>query len=198
MAVSISNMLIAFPKSESTFFFFGSNSNFLKFQTTNPQTLTTKKLTTKCTTTQSNAIKQLQSQPTKQSSKLTELPIKKTWRKIHGEDDWVGLLDPMDPIMRSELIRYGEMSQACYDAFDFDPYSKYCGSCKHPHLEFFPSLDLPHIGYDVTRYLYATANVNVPDFFKKSRWPDKYWSEHANWMGYIAVSNDATTKQIGV
>ncbi|RHN48149.1 putative carboxylic ester hydrolase [Medicago truncatula] len=196
MAVSISNMLIAFPKSESTFFF-GSNSNHLRFQTTQPLTLTTKKLTTKCTTTQSNTITQLQSQPTKQSSKLTELPIEKAWRKIHGEDDWVGLLDPMDPIMRSELIRYGEMSQACYDAFDFDPYSKYCGSCKHPHLEFFPSLDLPHIGYDVTRYLYATANVNVPDFFKKSRWPDKYWSEHANWMGYIAVSNDETTKQIG-
>lgn len=49
------------------------------------------------------------------------------WREIHGENDWVGL---MDPVLRSELIRYGEMAQACYDAFDYDPFSKYCGSCR--------------------------------------------------------------------
>jgi hypothetical protein len=198
MATSISNILTVFPKTESTFFF-GSNSNYLKSQTTQLLTLTPKKLITKCNATQTNnTITQLQSQTTKQSSKLIELPIEKAWRKIHGEDNWAGLLEPMDPIMRSELIRYGEMAQACYDAFDFDPYSKYCGSCKHPHHEFFPSLYLPHIGYTVTRYLYATANVNIPDFFKKSRWPDKYWSEHANWMGYIAFSDDETTKRIGL
>ncbi|XP_058748604.1 phospholipase A1-Igamma2, chloroplastic-like [Vicia villosa] len=198
MATSISNILIAFPKTESTSFF-GSNSNHLKSQPPNLQTLTPKKITTKCTATQQiNTIPNLiKSKNTKLTSKLTELPIEKAWRKIHGEDDWEGLLDPMDPIIRSELIRYGELSQACYDAFDFDPYSKYCGSCKHHHEEFFPSLDLPHIKYNVTRYLYATANVNVPDFFKKSRWPDKYWSEHANWMGYIAVASDEETKRIG-
>ncbi|WJX84322.1 hypothetical protein P8452_66910 [Trifolium repens] len=98
---------------------------------------------------------------------------------------------------REIFIRYGEMAQACYDSFDFDPYSKYCGSCIHPHHGFFPSSDLPHIGYTVARYLYATANINIPFFFKKSRWPDKYWSEHANWMGYVAVSDDETTKLIG-
>ena len=187
MAASISNILIAFPKTKSSFLF-GSNSNNLKSQPTQPLTLTTTKLTTKCNATQIN---------TTQSSKLTQLPLEKAWRKIHGEDDWAGLLDPMDPIMRSELIRYGEMAQACYDAFDFDPYSKYCGGCKYTHKEFFTSLDIPHIDYTVTRYLYATANVNVPDFFKKSRWPDKYWSEHANWMGYIAVSSDESTKKLG-
>ncbi|CDY22885.1 BnaA01g18230D [Brassica napus] len=51
-----------------------------------------------------------------------------TWRKIQGEDDWAGLTDPMDPVLRSELIRYGEMAQACYDAFDFNPSSRYCGN----------------------------------------------------------------------
>uniref|UniRef100_A0A0D3D8X9 Uncharacterized protein n=1 Tax=Brassica oleracea var. oleracea TaxID=109376 RepID=A0A0D3D8X9_BRAOL len=50
------------------------------------------------------------------------------WRKIQREDDWAGLTDPMDPVLRSELIRYGEMAQACYDAFDFDPSSRYCGN----------------------------------------------------------------------
>lgn len=118
------------------------------------------------------------------------------WRGIHGEDDWVGMLDPMDPILRAELIRYGEMAQACYDAFDFDPFSKYCGSCRFMHRHFFSSLEMTHHGYDVSRYLYATSNINLPNFFKKSRWP-KMWSKNANWMGYVAVSNDETTKRLG-
>ncbi|CAN7096581.1 unnamed protein product [Brassica rapa subsp. narinosa] len=59
-----------------------------------------------------------------------ERRLRDTWRKIQGEDDWAGLMDPMDPVLRSELIRYGEMAQACYDAFDFDP------SSTATHVEF--------------------------------------------------------------
>lgn len=131
---------------------------------------------------------------------VTELPEKPrvadNWRYIHGEDDWVGMLDPMDPLLRSELIRYGEMAQACYDAFDFDPFSKYCGSCRFERKKFFHKLGIGENGYDVTRYIYATSNINLPNFCKKSRWP-KVWSKNANWMGYIAVSNDETTKRLG-
>ncbi|GMH30840.1 hypothetical protein Nepgr_032683 [Nepenthes gracilis] len=118
------------------------------------------------------------------------------WREIHGQDDWVGLLDPMDPILRSELIRYGEMAQACYDAFDFDPYSKYCGSCKYAKDHFFRGLGMEEHGYTVSRYLLATSNINLPNFFKKSRWP-KVWSKNANWIGYVAVSDDETSKRLG-
>lgn len=35
-----------------------------------------------------------------------ERKLSDCWREIHGEDDWVGLLDPMDPLLRTELIRY--------------------------------------------------------------------------------------------
>ena len=42
------------------------------------------------------------------------------WREIHGEGEWAWLLDPMDTLMLAELIRYCEMAQACYDAFDYD------------------------------------------------------------------------------
>lgn len=118
------------------------------------------------------------------------------WREIHGENDWAGMLDPMDPLLRSELIRYGEMAQACYDAFDFDPYSIYCGSCKFTPRKFFEELGMLQYGYDVTRYLYATSNINLPNFFKQSRWP-KVWSKNANWIGYVAVSNDETSKWLG-
>ncbi|KAK7277585.1 hypothetical protein RJT34_22600 [Clitoria ternatea] len=125
---------------------------------------------------------------------LPRLP--EEWREIQGENEWAGLLEPMDPLLRTELIRYGEMAQACYDAFDFDPFSKYCGSCRFTRRNFFSSLGMAHHGYTITRYLYATANINLPNFFKQSRWP-KMWSKNANWAGYVAVSDDATAKKIG-
>lgn len=47
------------------------------------------------------------------------------WREIHGSNNWDGLLDPIDTVLRGELIRYGEFAQACYDAFDYDCFSQY-------------------------------------------------------------------------
>ncbi|KAI8574473.1 hypothetical protein RHMOL_Rhmol01G0356900 [Rhododendron molle] len=118
------------------------------------------------------------------------------WRDFHGENDWAGLLDPMDPLFRSELIRYGEMAQACYDAFDFDPFSKYCGSCRFTPREFLARLGMDSSGYEVTRYLYATADINLPNFLKRSRWP-QVWSKNANWIGYVDVSNDEKSRVLG-
>ncbi|KAF6138028.1 hypothetical protein GIB67_042933 [Kingdonia uniflora] len=134
-------------------------------------------------------------------SKSNELlrPIVKLvdrWKEIHGQDDWQGMLDPIDPLLRAELIRYGEMAQACYDAFDYDPFSKYCGSSRYTHHKFFESLGLSKLGYNITRYLYATTNINLPNFFKQSKW-SKVWSRNANWIGYVAVSNDETSMLLG-
>ncbi|RWW11906.1 hypothetical protein BHE74_00043056 [Ensete ventricosum] len=119
------------------------------------------------------------------------------WRVIHGRDDWAGLLDPIDPLLRTELIRYGEFVQACYDSFDYDKFSRYCGSCKYSRRQFFSSLGMESAGYDVTRYLYATSNVKVPKFFAKSVMGSRTWSERANWIGYVSVSNDETTARLG-
>ncbi|KAJ3676278.1 hypothetical protein LUZ60_003690 [Juncus effusus] len=119
------------------------------------------------------------------------------WREIHGHDNWAGLLDPIDPLLRSELIRYGEFAQACYDAFDYDPFSRYCGSCKYYRRHFFESLGMASNGYEVTRYLYATSNFKIPKFFRQSVSDEQVWSQRANWIGYIAVSNDAETVRLG-
>ncbi|XP_031493738.1 phospholipase A1-Igamma1, chloroplastic-like [Nymphaea colorata] len=126
------------------------------------------------------------------TEKPAELRLPERWREIHGSSNWEGLLDPLDPLLRTELIRYGEMAQACYDGFDFDQFSKYCGSCKYNRRHFLEGVGLPESGYDVTRYLYAVSNVNLPNFFKKSLWP-KIWSSRANWIGYVAVSKDSTS-----
>eukprot|EP01018_Ginkgo_biloba_P006090 Gb_02811 [translate_table: standard] len=115
---------------------------------------------------------------------LTEI-----WREVQGSNNWEGMLDPMNPILREEIIRYGEFAQACYDAFDFDPFSKYCGSCKYHRRRYFENVGMSDYGYEITRYLYATSNINLSKFFRKSRSP-KMWSSHANWMGVVAVTTD--------
>ncbi|GLJ47071.1 hypothetical protein SUGI_0993790 [Cryptomeria japonica] len=112
------------------------------------------------------------------------------WREVQGSNNWEGLLEPMDHLLRSELIKYGELAQACYDAFDFDHYSKYCGSCKYNRRTMLQDLGLSHTGYEITKYLFATSNINLPNFFKKSRAGEKLWSNHANWMGFVAVAED--------
>ncbi|KAL3724766.1 hypothetical protein ACJRO7_029862 [Eucalyptus globulus] len=144
----------------------------------------------------------LQSERTKKKGQWTAVEdpsrnLASIWEEIHGKSDWVGLLDPIDPLLRAELIRYGEMAQASYDAFDADPFSKYCGSCRYKPSDFFCSLEFPRVGYILTRYLYASCNIHHrPHFFKKSLWPEA-WSESANWFGYVAVSDDEMSKALG-
>ncbi|KAL0389313.1 UNVERIFIED_CONTAM: Phospholipase A1-Igamma3, chloroplastic [Sesamum calycinum] len=116
-------------------------------------------------------------------------PLREIWREIQGENDWEDLLDPMNSHLRQEIVRYGEMAQACYDSFDFDPHSKYCGTCKYQGAHFFERLGMADRGYTLTRFLYATSNINLPNFFQKSN-ASSIWSQHANWMGYVAVATD--------
>lgn len=119
------------------------------------------------------------------------------WREIQGANNWEGLLDPMDDILRKEIIRYGEFAQASYDAFDFDPFSKYCGTCKYNRRDLFQGVGMSDYGYEVTKYLYATSNINLPGLFQRPR-VQKLWSTHANWMGFIAVTTDEDEiKRIG-
>ncbi|CAM0912709.1 unnamed protein product [Alopecurus aequalis] len=121
------------------------------------------------------------------------------WREIHGCNDWEGLLDPIDTVLRGELIRYGEFAQACYDSFDYDRFSRYCGTCRFPAKSFFQDVGLAGVGYEVTRYLYATSHAHLPKFsiHKHNPLDDRMWSETATFIGFVAVSTDEETARIG-
>ncbi|XAR62344.1 Phospholipase A(1) [Bertholletia excelsa] len=140
--------------------------------------------------TSSYLIPDLDKTQEKEEDESDERPLHQTWRQIQGCHDWQGLLDPtIHPNLRREIIRYGEFAQSCYDSFDFDPHSKYCGTCKYPPSIFFRKLNMDRRGYFLTRYLYATSHINLPNFFRKSKLTS-VWSNHANWMGYVAVATD--------
>ena len=122
----------------------------------------------------------------------TPVPLARRWRQIQGESNWKGLVPPKHPLdetLRAEVIRYGEFAQACYDNFDFDEHSKYCGSALYNKASMLDRCGLLDRGYEVETYIYATADVTVPFFLKNSTKEDS-WDDTSNWMGYVAVCKD--------
>ncbi|KAL3833675.1 hypothetical protein ACJIZ3_008411 [Penstemon smallii] len=122
--------------------------------------------------------------------------ISEKWREIHGCHDWDNLLNPLHPWVRREIVKYGEFAQATYDAFDFDSYSEYCGSCRYNQHKLFNRLGLDKSGYNVTKYIYAMSHVDLPQWLEKSRLVDT-WSKDSNWMGFVGVSDDQESSRIG-
>ncbi|XP_057763942.1 phospholipase A1-Igamma1, chloroplastic [Salvia miltiorrhiza] len=122
--------------------------------------------------------------------------ISEKWREIHGSGDWDGLLDPLHPWLRREIVKYGEFAQATYDAFDFDSFSEFCGSCRYNRHRLFEKLGLASSGYAVTKYIYAMSQIDLPNWLKRSRLADS-WSSDSNWIGFVAVSDDAESARIG-
>ncbi|KAK1258182.1 hypothetical protein QJS04_geneDACA021677 [Acorus gramineus] len=115
------------------------------------------------------------------------------WRDIHGSDNWDGLLDPLHPWLRREIVKYGELAQATYDAFDpHRPES----SCYSPR-GLLDRLGLAENGYRVSEYVYATSHVELPRWLERSLHADAWTAGESHWMGYVAVSDDVETRRIG-
>ncbi|CAN6449150.1 unnamed protein product [Victoria cruziana] len=110
------------------------------------------------------------------------------WREIQGSDDWNGLLQPLHPTLKNEIIRYGEFVMACYRAFDLDPSSKRYCNCKYGRNRILEEVGLENSGYEVTEYIYATPDISIPL---------QEGSCSSRWIGYVAVSNKKEMKRLG-
>ncbi|EEF39851.1 hypothetical protein RCOM_1014260 [Ricinus communis] len=44
--------------------------------------------------------------------------IAANWKALSGENNWRGLLDPIDDNLRRYLIRFGELTRALTDSFN--------------------------------------------------------------------------------
>ncbi|KAJ9559808.1 hypothetical protein OSB04_004968 [Centaurea solstitialis] len=123
----------------------------------------------------------------------------KTYEELHGSNNWDGLLDPLNPDLRTLIFGYGDLASAAERALNNNEGSKYAGYCHYGKSTFFQGVMLPSAAskYTVTSFIYATARVDSPLAFlihDKSRENSEFES---NWMGYVAVSNDEYSKSIG-
>ncbi|KAK8490460.1 hypothetical protein V6N13_036980 [Hibiscus sabdariffa] len=110
------------------------------------------------------------------------------WREVHGSNNWENLLEPLDPLLRKEIIRYGEFAEACYKAFDLDSNSKRYWNCKYGKKSLLKEVGMENSGYQVTKYIYATPDVNIPIQNEACC---------GRWIGYVAVSSDEAVKRLG-
>ncbi|TKY71817.1 Phospholipase A1-IIgamma [Spatholobus suberectus] len=128
----------------------------------------------------------------------SSIPIK--WRQLSGQDHWMGLIDPLDIDLRRYIIHYGEMAQAAYDAFNTEKASKYAGSSKYAKRNFFSKVALVNgnpFTYSVTKFLYATSEIDVPEAFIVKSFSREAWSRESNWIGYVAVATDEGKVALG-
>ena len=88
--------------------------------------------------------------------------ISNIWKTLSGENNWEGLLKPLDIDLRRFLIRYGEFCQTTYDTFNSSKYSKYAGTSIFSKKDFFSKMGLTKgnpYKYRVTKFIYATSGM---------------------------------------
>ncbi|WOL15258.1 hypothetical protein Cni_G24039 [Canna indica] len=124
--------------------------------------------------------------------------IGKRWREYQGANNWDGLLDPLDDVLRSEILRYGEFARAAYTCFDFNPSSGSYGTCLFPKHSLLSCAGLPDTGYRITRNLTATSGSRLPRWVEpvEHLWhwcagsSPEWFSRSTSWIGFVAVCED--------
>ncbi|KAL6662305.1 hypothetical protein ACP70R_000164 [Stipagrostis hirtigluma subsp. patula] len=112
------------------------------------------------------------------------------WREIQGAGDWAGLVEPLHPLLRAEIVRYGDLVAATYKAFDLDAASKRYLNCKYGRARMLEAVGMAGAGYAVTRYIYAAPDVVAFPGGGGRPCPSR-------WIGYVAVASDDTARRLG-
>ncbi|OIT18984.1 PREDICTED: phospholipase A1-II 1-like [Nicotiana attenuata] len=126
--------------------------------------------------------------------------IAERWRFLSGNNSWEGLLNPLDNDLRRYIIHYGEMAQATRDVFNTNKLSKYAGSCRYSKKNLLSRAGIEMSNpfkYEVTKYIYATSSVQVPEALIIKSLSREAWSKESNWVGFVAVATDEGKVALG-
>ncbi|KFK31237.1 hypothetical protein AALP_AA6G086300 [Arabis alpina] len=122
------------------------------------------------------------------------------WKELSGAGKWKNLLDPLDLDLRRYILHYGDMAEVGYVAFNSDRQSKYVGDSCFTMKELFAQsgyLRANPFRYEVTKFIYGTSSIRLPECFIVNSWSREAWNRESNWLGYIAVATDEGKKLLG-
>ncbi|KAL5841492.1 hypothetical protein ACOSQ3_012095 [Xanthoceras sorbifolium] len=117
--------------------------------------------------------------------------IAQRWRELSGENNWEGLLDPLDIDLRRYIIHYGERTEAVANAYNGEKVSNWCRFSRYPPNKFFFEVGLQSgnpFKYKVTSFFYARSEIKLGSWI---------FAEESSWMGYVAVATDEGKAVLG-
>ncbi|PKU73763.1 phospholipase A(1) DAD1, chloroplastic-like [Dendrobium catenatum] len=112
------------------------------------------------------------------------------WMEFQGANNWDGLLYPLNPTLRAEILRYGSFVQAAYTCCELDPFSSSYATCRFPKHSLLRLSGLPSSGYRVTRNLHATSTSSLPRWAADAA--PSFISRQSSCIGFVAVCNNDT------
>nr|XP_009793565.1 PREDICTED: uncharacterized protein LOC104240421 [Nicotiana sylvestris] len=78
--------------------------------------------------------------------------------------------------------------------------SKYAGSCRYSKKNLLSRARIEMSNpfkYEVTKYIYATSSVQVPEAFIIKSLSREAWSKESNWAGFVVVTTDEGKVALG-
>ncbi|CAN6813622.1 unnamed protein product [Brassica oleracea] len=126
--------------------------------------------------------------------------IAKRWKQLSGDSKWKDLLDPLDLDLRRYILHYGDMAEVGYVTFNSDRRSKYVGDSCYTKEELFARtgyLKANPFRYEVTKYIYGTSSIRLPECFLINSLSREAWNKDSNWLGYTAVATDEGKELLG-
>ncbi|CAH8362670.1 unnamed protein product [Eruca vesicaria subsp. sativa] len=126
--------------------------------------------------------------------------IAKRWKELSGNSKWKDMLDPLDLDLRRYILHYGDMVEVGYVTFNSGLRSKHVGDSCYTKEELFARtgyLKANPFRYEVTKYLYGTSSIRLPECFMINPLSREAWNKESNWLGYIAVATDESKELLG-
>ncbi|KAL1155948.1 hypothetical protein V6Z11_A08G059200 [Gossypium hirsutum] len=99
------------------------------------------------------------------------------WRVLSGENDWDGLLQPLNLDLRHYIIHYGQRAGSVGDLYNHNKHGEF------PKDKFFAEAGLEKgndFKYSVTHYIHAESDIVEP-----------------SWFGFVAVTTDEGKAVLG-